>query len=103
MAKRKNPNKFGKSVSSSGHYQLRRQISYKSSICGRRFLEIDSRNSTRICSYCGSLTGPTGWTGLSVREWVCSACGAVLDRDVNSAINTLIGAGAAHEVLHAAA
>lgn len=96
--------KFGKSVSSSGHYQLRRIISYKSSSCGRRYVEPDSRNSTKTCSACGVLTGPTGWSGLAVRQWVCSACGAVHDRDINAAINTLIaGAGAAHEVHYAAA
>ncbi len=95
--------KFGKSVSGSGHYQLRKQISYKSSSCGRKFVEVNSKNSTKTCSVCGSLTGPSGWGGLSVRQWVCSACGAVLDRDVNAAMNTLVGAGAVHEVHHAAA
>jgi putative transposase len=95
--------KFGKSVSSSGHYQLRRNISYKSRIGGTEYVETNSRNSTKTCSACGSLSGPSGWSGLSVRQWVCSACGAVLDRDINAAINTLAGAGAAHEVHHAAA
>jgi len=89
--------KFGKSVSSSAHYQLRQQLSYKSSFCGRKFVEVNSKNSTKACSSCGALTGPTGWAGLLVRQWVCSACGAVLDRDINAAINTLVGAGAAHE------
>jgi transposase len=89
--------KFGKSVSSSGHYQLQKMLSYKSRIGGTEYREIDSRNSTKTCSSCGALTGPTGLNGLSVRRWVCSACGAVLDRDINAAINTLVGAGAAHE------
>jgi transposase len=89
--------KFGKSVSSSGHYQLRQMISYKSSTCGTEYKEPESKNSTKTCSACGALTGPSGWSGLSVRQWVCSACGAVLDRDINAAINTLVGAGAAHE------
>lgn len=95
--------RFGKSVSSSGHYQLRQMLSYKSK---RRtdglgvYVEVDSRNSTRTCSTCGALSGPTGWTGLSVRGWDCGACGAHHDRDVNAAVNTLIvGAGLAHETL----
>jgi len=90
--------KFGKSVSSSGHYQLRQMISYKSSSCGRKYVEVDSKNSTRMCSACGALTGPSGLAQLSVRQWACSACGARHDRDQNAAINALIaGAGAAHE------
>lgn len=82
---------FGKSVSSSSHYQLRRMLSYKSRAGGREFVEVASRNSTRRCSACGALTGPTGWHGLSVRRWEC-ACGATHDRDVNAARNTLIAA-----------
>jgi putative transposase len=89
--------KFGKSVSSSGHFQLQKMLSYKSSSCGRKYIEVNSKNSTKTCSACRALTGPSGWDGLSVRQWVCSACGAVLDRDINAAINTLAGAGVAHE------
>ena len=95
--------KFGKSVSSSGHYQLRKMLSYKSSSCGRKYLEIPSKNSTRMCSACGALTGPSGLAQLSVRHWNC-ACGAQNDRDINSAINVLNAAvGATVEVRHAAA
>jgi transposase len=94
---------FGKSVSSSSHYQLQKMLSYKSSSCGRKYIEVSSKNSTKTCSVCGSLSGPSGWGGLLVRQWVCSACWAVLDRDINAAINILAGAGAAHEVLHATA
>jgi len=96
--------KFGKSVASSGHAQLRSMLEYKSRAGGTQYVQVASKNSTRICSTCGSLTGPTGLAGLSVRDWECSACGTHLDRDVNAAINTLnIGAGTAHEVrCHAA-
>jgi len=91
--------KFGKSVSSSSHYQLRQMLSYKSHSGGTEYVETDSRNSTKTCSNCGALTGPTGLSGLSVRQWVCVACGAEHDRDINAARNTLIvGAGMAHEV-----
>lgn len=79
---------FGKSVASAGHYDLRRQIAYKSLSGGRRYVEVPSRNSTRTCSSCGALSGPTGWAGLSVRTWTCG-CGATHDRDCNAAINTL--------------
>jgi transposase len=85
---------FGKSVGDSGHGQLRRFVAYKSLNGGTRYVEPENRNSTRACSTCGALTGPTGLAGLKVRQWVCGACGAHHERDVNSARNALIaGAG----------
>lgn len=90
--------RFGKSVSSSGHRQLRSMISYKSSLCGTEYTEPFSRNSTRICSVCGCLSGPAGFTGLSIRNWECKECGTLHDRDQNAAINALnFGAGASLE------
>jgi len=94
--------RFGKSVLSSGHYQLRQMFSYKSK-CRTDglgvYVEPDSRNSTKTCSACGALTGPTGLAGLKVRQWTCAQCGAEHDRDINAAINTLhAGAGLAHEM-----
>jgi putative transposase len=95
--------RFGKSVASSAHYQLRSMLAYKIK-CRTDglgiYVEPDSRNSTRTCSACGVLSGPTGWAGLSVREWDCGACGAHHDRDTNAGQNALIsGAGLAHETL----
>lgn len=81
---------FGKSVAASAHAQLRTMLAYKSPPGGTRYLEVDSRNSTRTCSACGCLSGPTGLAGLSVRTWVCSECGTHHDRDINAAINTLM-------------
>ena len=87
--------RFGNSVASSGHYQLRSMLSYKSLCGGRKYIEVNSKNSTKTCSACGALSGPAGLTGLSVRLWVCS-CGAEHDRDINAAMNTLkAGAGIA--------
>ena len=93
--------KFGKSVSSSAHAQIRGMLSYKSPTSGTTFIEAASKDSTKTCNECGKPTGPTGLAGLSVRSWVCRDCGASHDRDVNAAINTLnIGAGCAHEVAY---
>jgi len=84
--------RFGKSVASSGHRQIRQMLSYKSK---RRtdglgvYVEPASRNSTKTCSACGCLSGPTGLAGLKVRQWTCAQCGTEHDRDVNSSINTL--------------
>jgi putative transposase len=91
-------NSFGKSVASAAHAQLRGMLAYKCTTSGRQFLEVPSRFSTKTCSACGSLSGPTGYVGLSVRQWQCADCGSAHDRDVNAAINTLhAGVGTTHE------
>ena len=96
---------FGKSVASSAHAQLRTMLAYKSPTGGTQYLEVASRHSTRICSACGSLSGPTGLAGLKVRTWVCAACGTHHDRDINAAINTRmagVGTTLERDVRHAA-
>jgi IS605 OrfB family transposase len=95
---------FGKSVASSGIGQLRQMLDYKCRAGGRTYIEVDGRYSTMTCSACGSRSGPTGWGGLAVRQWRCTDCGSLHDRDVNAARNTLLaGAGAAHERVYATA
>jgi putative transposase len=76
---------FGKSVQDAGIAQLRNFIIYKSGNHGRFVKLVNSRNTTKTCGECGSLRGPTGLHMLHVRNWECSACGAHLDRDINSA------------------
>jgi len=84
--------RFGKSVASSAHYQLRQMLSYKMPKSGGTYVEPESKFSTKTCNECGSLSGPIGLAGLSVRQWGCNVCGAQHDRDVNAAINTLAAA-----------
>jgi transposase len=64
--------KFGKSVASSSHGQLRSMLAYKCRAGGRKYIEVPSRNSTKTCSACGALSGPSGWAGLKVRLWTCA-------------------------------
>ena len=93
MAKR-----FGKSVASSGHAQLRHMLAYKSPASGTRYVEVDARFSTVTCSVCEARTGPRGLGALEVRHWTCAECGSSHHRDINAAVNTLIaGAGSALE------
>lgn len=82
--------KFGKSVASSGHGQLRSMLAYKSSSCGTQYIEVSGRNSTKTCSSCGALSGPTGLGMLAVRQWQCAECGTHHDRDINAAQNMLL-------------
>lgn len=81
---------FGKSVASSAHAQLRSMLAYKSRTGGTQYIEVDSRYSTQTCSACGARSGPSGFSGLAVREWTCTECGVPHDRDVNAAVNTLL-------------
>lgn len=41
---------------------------------------------------------PKGIAGLGVRQWTCSACGVVHDRDVNAALNILARHGYVSQV-----
>lgn len=77
--------RFGKSVADAGISQLRTFIVYKGDNHGRKVTLVDSKYTTMTCGDCMSKTGPSGLNGLAVRIWECAACGAVLDRDVNSA------------------
>jgi len=45
--------------------------------------------SSVTCSACLARTGPSGLSGLEVREWTCSACGVAHHRDINAAQNIL--------------
>jgi len=90
--------KFGKSVASSGHAQLRSMLAYKSPRSGTRYVEVDAKFSTMTCSACARRTGPCGLSMLEVRHWTCAECGSSHHRDINAAVNTLMaGAGSALE------
>jgi putative transposase len=81
--------RMAKSVLDSGWGMLRMQLQYKGQQAGRRVEVVNERNTTRECSNCRSLTGPSGLRHLVVRLWVCANCGVLHDRDVNSARNIL--------------
>ena len=88
--------RFGKSITEASIGQLRQFLIYKGSSCGRKVVLVDSRRTTMTCSNCDSLTGPTGLSGLAVRNWVCGVCRTQHDRDVNAAQVVLkTGAGIA--------
>lgn len=81
--------RMAKSVLDAGWGMLKAQLQYKGEYAGRNVFIVDERNTTRTCSSCRALTGPTGLDMLVVRTWVCSACGGMHDRDVNAARNIL--------------
>ena len=59
---------------------------------GVEMIAVKENFSTVTCSVCKGRTGPKGLSGLGVREWICSECGAVHKRDVNSARSILFSA-----------
>jgi putative transposase len=81
--------RMAKSVLDAGWGVLKTQLQYKGQQAGRSVLVVSERNTTRTCSSCGSLTGPTGLAMCAVRSWMCSECGDTHDRDVNAAKNIL--------------
>jgi len=81
--------RMAKAVMDSGWGLLRTQLKYKGEHAGRCVLVVSERNTTRTCSSCGALSGPSGVNELRIRSWVCSGCGITQDRDVNAARNIL--------------
>jgi putative transposase len=81
--------RMAKSVLDAGWGMLKTQLQYKGQHAGRSVFIVNEKDTTRTCSSCRALTGPTGLDMLAVRTWVCSACGDTHDRDVNAAKNIL--------------
>ena len=78
------------SVSDVGWYSFLTKLKYKAVRNGKTVHVIDRfYASTQLCSECDEKTGPRGLSQLSVREWECSSCNTVHNRDVNAARNIL--------------
>ena len=78
--------KLGKSTNDNGFGTFRVMCEYKMERRGKVFRKIGRTfPSSKMCRFCGTLN--SGLT-LSDRVWTC-ACGAVLNRDENAAINIL--------------
>lgn len=80
--------RLAKHIANASFFEFARQLDYKhpvGTVKADRWYP-----SSRLCSQCHTRYDAENqgrpW-GLDVREWVCAACGAVLDRDVNAAIN----------------
>ncbi|MFH8620513.1 RNA-guided endonuclease InsQ/TnpB family protein [Streptomyces vietnamensis] len=85
--------RLAKSVHDAGWSAFVTMLEYKAAKFGRSFLRIGRFEPTsQVCSQCGVKDGPKP---LHIRVWECGACGAVLDRDINAAINIAEAAGLA--------
>nr|WP_277350803.1 RNA-guided endonuclease TnpB family protein [Rhodococcus sp. HNM0569] len=79
--------RLAKSVHDAGWGMFIRMLEEKARRYGRTFVKIDRWfPSSQTCSACGVVDGPKP---LSVRQWQCTACGVVHDRDLNAAKNIL--------------
>ena len=83
--------KMAKSTLDAGWSMLKTMLEYKSHQAGIVFEVVSESYSTQTCSCCGTIpaSSPKGRAGLRIREWTCSDCGTVHDRDVNAAKNIL--------------
>ena len=91
---------MAKSVLDAGWSAFRDKLAYKAVRHGAWFEEVNESYTTQTCSDCGALpdSRPKGIAGLGIRNWVCSECGGMHDRDVNAAKNILnkFGSRAGH-------
>ncbi|CAM5519209.1 RNA-guided endonuclease InsQ/TnpB family protein [Streptomyces hirsutus] len=85
--------RLAKSVHDAGWSAFVAMLEYKAAKFGRTFHRIGRFEPTsQVCSVCGVKDGPKP---LHVRVWQCAACGTVLDRDINAAVNVAKAAGLA--------
>jgi putative transposase len=77
--------RLARHVADASFGEIRRQLEYKTAWHGGTLIVADRWfASSKTCSECGAVKAKLA---LSEREWTCTTCGAVLDRDVNAAVN----------------
>ena len=76
---------LAKGIASEKFYEFRRQMTYKCENNGIQLVFADRfYPSSKTCSCCGHVKENLK---LNDRKYVCQACGTVIDRDLNAAIN----------------
>jgi IS605 OrfB family transposase len=77
--------RLARHVADAGFAEIRRQLTYKTLWNGGRLLVADRwYPSSKTCSACGAVKTKLA---LSERVYQCQACGLVIDRDRNAALN----------------
>lgn len=76
---------LAKEIASEKFYEFRRQMEYKCELYGIQLVFADRfYPSSKTCSHCGHIKKDLK---LNNRTYICPACGHVIDRDLNAAIN----------------
>ena len=76
---------LAKSIGDAAFGELVRQLEYKSAWRGRTLVKVDRfYPSSKTCSCCGHVNQELT---LPDREWTCKSCSAIIDRDLNAAVN----------------
>ncbi|ODP27515.1 putative transposase in snaA-snaB intergenic region [Paenibacillus nuruki] len=79
--------KLAKSISDVSWSSFVTKLRYKADWYGREIIKVDKWfPSSQICSECGYKDGKKS---LDIREWTCSICHTIHDRDINASINIL--------------
>ncbi|GFP23749.1 putative transposase, partial [Candidatus Hakubella thermalkaliphila] len=76
---------LAKSIADVAWNQFAQALARKAEEAGRKFVAIDPRNTSQICSRCGATVEKT----LSTRWHDCPICDAHLHRDFNASLNIL--------------
>ena len=79
-----NVKQIKKSISDVTWDRFTKFTQYKAEKAGKQVMFVDPKNTSKMCSNCGSLVPKL----LSDRIHICS-CGLSIDRDLNAAINIL--------------
>jgi putative transposase len=79
--------KLARAISDASWGELVRQLTYKAAWYGRNLVKIDRWfPSSKRCGNCGYVADKLS---LNIRQWTCSSCGTMHDRDLNAAHNIL--------------
>jgi putative transposase len=83
------PHPLAKAISDCGWYQFTQMLEYKAKWYSRTFIRrgrpaVAPHFTSQDCSTCSNRSSELT---LADREWTCSSCGVIHDRDVNAAIN----------------
>lgn len=77
--------RLARHIADAGFAEIRRQLAYKTGWNGGRLLLADRwYPSSKTCSGCGAVRTKLA---LHERKYTCEACGLVIDRDRNAALN----------------